>query len=253
MKRFRTKQIKWYEKESQLNESIKSGPELAFVSPNFEQSTPFFRCKDYLQDAVFNFLNKSDKKLYGFQYDPAVDPPLSFDKTRIIATNSLDFDMSFRIEGSLDFLNQLEKQLKMQPTKIFRCQEPPLKYIRPDVWLYSGSNRWMNSPPMISMYGLMIRVSMNHKLGTDFQKTINGIIDEKIEPIQAVDQFRLKQSIDGIEKIIKIGDRRLFFQRKEDNYPSNLTLSSVHNKLGIVSFSLNFSEKFIPYWHRKIE
>lgn len=252
MKRFGTKQIKWYEKDSQLNESIKTGLELAFVSPDYRQSTPFFRCKDYLQDAVFNSVNNLNKRKYGFLYDPTIDPALSFDKTRLLVTNSQDFEMESKIENSMDFIHQLEKELKLQPTKIFKCLEPPNKYLRSEIWLYAGSSRWMKSPPMISLYGLMIRVSMNHTAGKSFWQTIIQIIEKKLLPQQAIDQFRLQQAIDGIRKIIRIGDRRLFFQNIRDNYPSNLTISEIHDKLGIVSFSLKFSEKFIPYWHRKI-
>ena len=250
MKRIKTKAIKWCDDSLYLREGVKTGIEMSFVSPDNQQCTPFFHCKDYLQDAIFNYIHSSEKEINGFKYNPLVNPPLSMDKTKILFTNSQDFDLSLRIPACLDFLNQFEKEIKTQKTKVFRCSFPARKYLRSGVWLFEGSCRWMKSPPMISLYALMIRLGMNHKEGTRYWDTIYDVIDCKIQPIQDVDTFRIRQSRLGIERIIDEGDRNIFYRDIKDNYPIDFPISAIHNKLGIVSFSQDTSKSLIPYWHR---
>lgn len=58
----------------------------------------------------------------------------------------------------------------------------------------------------------------------------------------------------GIEKVIRIGDRKIFHRDIKDNYP-NLDIDVIHNQLGIAGFSSDIQDKLkgrsvaVPYWH----
>jgi hypothetical protein len=253
MKRIKTKNIKWCEKELKFREGVKTGIEMSFLSPDDTQCSMFFHCRDFLQDTILSYIHSIRKEIYGFSYDPTIDPPLSLSETKILFANSKDHSLADKVLPCLEFINQFEKEAKIPKTRIFYCKNPPNKYLRCGVWLFKGHYRWMNSPPMISLYSLLIRVGLNHNLGDNYWKTIDSIIDEQIEPIQSMDKFRLRESKFGIKKIIEIGDKNIFHKEIKDNYPVNLKLKDVHNKLGIVAFSKGISKEFVPHWYRNIK
>lgn len=250
MKRIKTKNIKWCEKELKLREGVKTGIEMSFLSPDDIQCSPFFHCKDYLQDTILSYIHSSPKEIFGFSYDPAIDPPLSLSETKILIANSKDYFLSSKILPCLEFVNQFEKEAKIPKTRIFHCKNPPNKYIRCGIWLFKGNSRWMISPPMISLYSLLIRAGLNHTSGDNYWDTIDSIIDGDKIPMQSMDKFRLQESKIGIKRIIELGDKNIFYKDIKDNYPINLKLKDVHNKLGIVAFSKGISKDFIPHWYR---
>jgi hypothetical protein len=176
---------------------------MSFLSPDDVQCSPFFHCKDYLQDAVLSYVHSVPKEIYGFSYNPLTDPPLSLRETKIMITNSKDIQFSLKVLPCLEFINQFETEAKIPKTRIFYCKNPPNKYLRCGVWLFKGHSRWMNSPPMISLYSLLIRAGLNHVSGDTYWKTIDAIIEGRIDPIQVVDKFRLQQAKIGIKRIIQ--------------------------------------------------
>jgi len=250
MKIIKTKIIKWCEKELKLREGVKTGIEMSFLSPDDAQCTAFFHCKDYLQDTILSYVHSVPKEIYGFSYDPITDPPLSLSETKILVTNSKDHFFELKILPCLEFVNQFETEAKIAKTRIFYCKNPPNKYLRCGVWLFKGHSRWMNCPPMISLYSLLIRAGLNHNCGDNYWKTIDSIIDGHIEPMQVMDRFRLQESKIGIQKIIQLGDKNIFYKNIKDNYPITLKLKDVHNRLGIVAFSKGISKELVPHWHR---
>lgn len=244
------KKIKWYDKSKQcLNQALSSGVEVAFASPDNEQVSPFAYCKDYLQDAVQGFVHQKKKTIYGFSYNPEVHAPLCLEKTKLLVTNSNDFDFSFKVKNCLDFLNKFEKQLKIRPTKAYLCFNPPLKYIRPGVFLFEGSGRWMKSPPMVSLYSLLIRLGFGHNMELTHMETMEGIVKGKINAYQSVDGDRLKNAWNGIKRILEKGDRPIFKGKMKDNFPADIDVSCMHNNCGIVGFSSEYMKHKIPHWY----
>ncbi len=247
-----TVDIKWYDGPVQyLSQGVIGNCEFSFISEDNRQISPFFFCKDYLQDAVMGQVRKKKVCQYGYVFDPAVHPPVYLKKTRLLLTNSKDKTMPEKIEACLDFINQFEKKLGINKTKtvVSRCKDPAKKYALCGVWLFEGSNRWMRSPVMISLYSLLLRVGLGHKLGEDCMKTISDIQDGKTKAYYAeVDTHYVKKAKSGIDRILATGDREIFGSKYEPNYKNDISSSILHNNLGIVSFSEGIAVSYMSNW-----
>jgi hypothetical protein len=202
-------------------------------------------CKDYLQDAMHGVVNSMNRSIYGFSYKTTQKHHPSIKKTKFLVANSSDSDMKEKISCCLDFIHQIEKHLDIdEKTEIFDAldinKKTPdwlKKYFKCGVWSVEGSNRWISSPVMISLYALLIRVGFAHTVGNKFKQTIKDIISGKTPPYTRCDKVRLQSAEKGIKKILKKGDRKIFFKNRKSNYPKDLTMDDIHNRGGIVSFS----------------
>jgi len=228
-----------------------SGVEFCFISDDNKQCHPFVYCKDFLQDVVHGHIHKKRSTIYGFSYDPEKQPPLSAKCTKIALANKSDKEFGVHVPKMLDFINQFAKKLKMKPTKIFEAESPIRKYAKSGVYVTEGSARWMNSPPLLSMYTLLMRIGLVHNVGVDCMETVNGILLGKISPYRATDKTQLKNAIKGINNILEVGYRKFFYIDDEKNYPKNAIIDTMHNSCGIVGFSNGMSNRVVPYWHRK--
>ena len=246
------KNIEWYNGPGQnLRQAISSGIEFAFASPDNKQVSPFAYCKDYLQDAVQGFLYQKKKTIYGFTYDPVLHHPICLKKTRLLVTNEKDHQFSSKVPNCIDFLNQIEKDLLITKTVAHRCKNPPNKYIRPGIWLFDGSRRWLKSPPMLSMYTLLIRLGFGHPLGSSARETLDKIAAGELKAYQTVDSLRLREAKVGIDFILKKGDRKIFDRNIENNYPKTMRVNTMHNSLGIIGFANERTKKLVPSWHKE--
>ena len=248
----RKKNINWRKQTGYLSQAVNSGIEFAFVSDDMHQCTPFVYCRDYLQDAIQGVLTNKKKTIYGFKFNPQDEHLPSVKKTQLIVCNSIDKSFHKKMANCLDFLNQIETKLKIKKTKMCLCNTPPLKYKAGGVIFISGSKRWINSPPMISFYTLLIRIGFgyNPKKHGDYKKFINGIVSNKINPYMSVDHSRLKNASAAIDRIFNNGDRCIFHKAMEDNYCDKIALSVMHNSCGIVGLSLGNCRTQMPRWYK---
>lgn len=245
-------QIQWLKNGTgHIAQIYSSGLEFCFVSDDMRQCHNFVYCKDFLQDVVHGFIHKKKASIYGFSYDPTSQPPICMDMCRIALVNSSDKNFKEKIPHMVDFVNQIAKKLHLRRTQVFEAIDPPKKYAKCGVFLLDGSSRWMNSPPLISMYSLFVRCGFSHTKGNDFMETINGIVNDKIKPYQSNDKTQLSGALKGIKNILNLGYRKFFYIDNEKNYPESTRVDTLHNSCGIVAFSGGSSRSVVPYWHRK--
>jgi len=253
------KKIVWYpaSKNTAIRQMYYRGVEYALVSRKNEQCHPFIFCKDFLHDVIYSCLNKEPINIYDFSFNEK-NPIPELNKIKLLFTNSKDKFLKDKIPNIIDFINQIESYLKIKKTVVFSCPNPPLGYEKSGVFLFEGSKRWLKSPPMLSLYSLMLRIGINHQCGKSFLETIENIKSEKIKPFQKQDLHYLKNSEIAFSKILSFGDRKIFFRNITQNYPS-MDIKDVHNKLGIIHFSrdcvriaLGLSV-LVPAWHSKIK
>lgn len=244
--------VQWLKSSStgHIGQIYSSGIEFCFVSDDNRQCHPFVYCKDFLQDAVHGHLHNKRASIYGFSYDPASKPPISLKRTRIALANKSDKAFASRIPAMLEFLNYFAKQLKLKRTRAYEVTNPPKKY-GSGVFVTIGSPRWMNSPPLLSMYSLLMRVGLAHTVGADPMTTLEGVASGKVKPYQANDRTQLAGALKGIREILKVGYRKFFYIDTEKNYPKGAVIDTMHNSCGIVGFSSGYSRGVVPYWHRK--
>lgn len=240
--------IKWIEKaRSGINQVYSSGMEYCLVSPKMEQCHNFVYCKDFLQDVIHGFLNNRKASIYSFRYDPESNPPVDMNNTNICIANAKDDKFLERATNSIEFVNFFCKKLHIKFSELFLVEKPHHYYKKDCCLFVKGSKIWMNSPPLISLYSLLLRVGMAHKAGTDPIETIKGIVNKTIEPYQRKDPYQIKDSIAIINKLIQHGYRKFFYIDSIKNYPADMSINDMHNNCGISSFSLVNN---VSYWNR---
>lgn len=242
-----TVEIVWLKDKPSLSQIYSSGPEFCFVSEKNQQCHPFVMCKDFLNDAIYGCLHNKSASIYGFTYNTS-SPPISFEKTRLAYTNSSDPKLSEKIPGILDFINQVAKKLHLKRTSVKQISNPESKYKKSGIYLFESTPMWMNSPPLISMYSLFLRVGSVHTVGDTFSKTIEDIISDKKKAYQKNDKSYLASAAKGIDDILKHGYRKFFFKDTKKNFPEKKSIGSIHDAFGIVGFS---HDNGMKYWSKK--
>ena len=272
MPRIHEVQVKWHPKNRRLIQIPKKGIEYAFVSEDLKQIHQLVWCKDFMQDAVYGQVNQKSVSIYGFIYNPAEDPPLYMDKTRIMVTSWRDANFETKIcNNCIEFLNAVESDLKMLKTSLSKCSGAPATYKKSGVWLLDGSKRWMKSPPMMSLYTLLIRIGLVHTLGDSHKKTLRMIKNGKLLPYNWKedrinkngtthhsdnDRDFLRKGHRALSMIMKHGDRRLFFRDIKNNYPEknqngySFSTHHIHERCGLVGFPKKETKTEFPHWHR---
>ena len=242
------KEIGWYEKRACLSQEFSSGVEFALLSKDWKQVCPFVTCRDFLQDAVAALVTKKKKSIYSFTYDPANAIPIHMDSLRLLVTNSNDSSFGDKIPACVEFVQKVEAKLGIARTRVRQCKNPPRKYARCGVFMFEASRRWLISPPMISLYTLLIRVGPSHTLGDDCMKTLEAVKDGQKNLACYADRSRISEAWAGIKKIMERGDRKVFPRKLEINYP-NCEVGTMHNSMGIVGFSKEYAKSTVGAWY----
>lgn len=262
MDKIKNRAIKWHPKTNKICQIPKEGLEYALVSDDYEQVHQLVWCKDFMQDAIHGFLNKKLTQLYGFTYDPKSSPPISLKRTRLMVTNWKDPDFGDKITNRvLPLVHKIEDQLKMSHSVLERCSNAPPRYGRSGVWLLNSSKRWFKAPPMISFFTLLIRIGLvsnaNDSLDNIIKKIKDGSTPSYFSSDTSQDKTQVKGAERGIRRILEFGDRRLFHTKAKDNYPplcstggKYISIFTIHDGCGIVSYSNNTTKHIFPHWHR---
>lgn len=241
--------------EGRILQWYRKGLEYALVSNDYQQCNEFVWCKDFLQDIIQAAIQKRVANIYHFLYDPRISPPPCLDRVRLIVANDKDKKFREKIPGCLDFINQVEASMGMKRSFARECWSPPEKYEKGGVWMFEGSRRWIIAPPMLSLYTLLLRVGFVHTPGKSFRKTIEAVKVGLIKPYQNNDRDQLRTAEPAIEKIMRVGDRKVFYRDMRDNYPSHIDIETMHNEMGIAAFAFQMEQRAkgervpIPYWH----
>jgi len=240
---------------SKILQIYSKGMEYALVSKDYKQCHDFIMCKDFLHDVVFSTLNNKQIGIYKFRFNPLTDPRPCLNKIRLLITNSKDKKFAQKIPGCLDFINQIENRMKIKKSIVRNCWRPQEPYQSAGVFLFEGSKRWIQAPPMLSLYSLLLRVGLSHTIGDTFEETIHKIKNGLTKTSQKYDRKWLDGIDPAFEKLFRLGDRRIFHKNIQENYPKKLIIDTVHNRLGIVGFSADIlydaigQSVVVPHWH----
>ncbi len=244
--------MKWFDKdpETSINQIYSKGLEYAAASRT-DQCSHFVYCKDFLHDAVWANLYNTPVDIYSFNYDPKAHPLDVEDFTRMLVGNDSDEFFDKKIPNCIDFLNQVERVLHLKRTVVFSCEDPPEDYLPGGVFLLEGSQRWMTSPVLLSMYTLFIRCGFVHEIGSNYMDTLDKIVKGDIKPYQENDQSFVEQSLPGIKAIMALGYRKIFYKNIKKNYPKEIGMSVLHHDCGVRAYSWGHTKKNFPHWHRQ--
>lgn len=250
------KRIAWHKGSAmRILQIYNKGLEFALVSDKFEQCHPFVWCKDFLHDVIYAHLHDKNFEIYRFKYNSFTDPKVCLKETRLLVANQKDSKIEKKILNVIDFINQIEELMDFPKTKVRRCIDPPPEY-KYGVFLFQGSKRWQIAPPMLSLYSLLIRIGFSHQIGTSYNTTISLLINNHLKPYQAKDSKWIEEVEPALHKIIRIGDKAIFYRDIKLNYPKEFLIDRIHNSLGIMSFARDMRLKAagqpvqVAYWHR---
>ncbi len=236
------------------------GYEFAFMSRKtarspYKQATPFVYCKDFLHDALWAFLNKTNVQIWSFKYDYGKNPDLLLDHTALCFRNTQfkgkDADFDGMMPACLEFLQLCDRQLGFRPSQIFKVEnkESPC-------WLVLGDPGWQHAPTMISLYTLFIRLGCFHKPGDTLAKTLKRAekgsikIGENSDYAGNNDCKYVKEGRVGIDLIMKHG-LDIWHDDQYENYPKSLKENGLHDNYGIVNFTAKRPLEVVPHWYRK--
>lgn len=231
-------------KGDKLIESYNSGNQMALgrkKGPNtYELCTAWFYCKDYVQDVFWASINGRPAEIYGMRYDPSKDLPIPEDKLILMmraGKGSPDNFLSMARAGAV-LLRQLDKAVKFSSTRV-RCSEEA------KVAVYEADIRWTHSPALLSLYTLLMRVSVS--IPPKRGRTLKSVIDEFVEKRadtaawkvytqgwssqQTTDVGRLVQlAKDGHFKYLVDQNLSLFASNRRDNYPASSNVGTMHGQ-----------------------
>lgn len=155
--------VEWYEQVNNLNEIYQqTGMLFCFVSSpktGLKQCHQWVKCRDYLHDAVRAVHTGKDFRIYGFFYDPNVNPHVDLEKMRMLVSKSaltkpqlVEFRASMK--RGLVLLHHYEKLMGVGLSKLTEVDGGSKEH----AWMFVGSKAWMNSPHLVSMYTFLIRL-----------------------------------------------------------------------------------------------
>jgi hypothetical protein len=251
------KNIIWpdFQKKGRFLQIYNKGLEFSILSDKYEQCHPFVWCKDFLHDVVHSSINNKPFEIYRFNYNPEINPRPCLKQTRILIANSRDSKIEKKIPACLDFINQIEDKLKIPRTKVRKCINPIPEYAKNGVYIFQGHKRWLFAPPMLSLYTLLIRVGFAHFKGQEYGTTVKGLKQGLIKPYQTKDCRWILEVEPALHKIVRFGDKQIFYRDMKLNYPASMATDVMHSRMGIVGFATDMIAKnagqstIMPYWH----
>lgn len=242
--------VEWLKKSQTLRQAYSAGLEFSFLSQDNRQSTPLAYCKDYLQDALMSIHHASKVgPIFGFNYDPSQDAPVCLTQTKLVICNSSDKSFSQKIPAMLEFMNAIEKKMKLIRTVACEIENVPNKKYQ-SCYALTGSSRWQLSPPMISLYTLLIRSGFCHKIGESYETTINNVVNG-VCSYQSSDKYLLNSALPALNKIIQYGYAKIFHKEPKKNFPL-IDINKMHNNFGIIGYANNSTVE-MTYWHRQLK
>ena len=244
-------EIIWLKKKFDLGEIYSTGLEYCFLGEKWEQCCAWVHCKDFLQDALTAFYNKKNIECFGFTY--GTDNPKPYlERIRLALANQSDKKFAEKIPNVLDFLHQVETDLHLIRTSTHVVANPLKRYSSGRICIFEGSSRWMVSPPMLSLYSLLLRAGFCHKKEQSYKDTIKQIVEGEIKPYQKEDASQLKGAQSGIDRIMQYGYAKIFYNDPKKNYPDK-NIYDMHDRSGICAFSSGESKHINKHWHRKMK
>lgn len=216
------------------------GMKYAFLSADNVQCHPWIKCRDFLHDALRSQIIGKKDGIFGFTYNPAVDPPLDLKKMRMLVKR----DPS----GSEKDPNKNTQEAVLRALSMIRCLENDAGikklsklYITAEdenVYVFESPRAWMGSPFMISLYTLLIRLGakkVKFENANELDAELRRLVDDKNIP-RDNDIKYLTTVQPYIRKIFKNRRKLKYVGKKgEPLYFIGKNISFFHGYTGIVA------------------
>jgi hypothetical protein len=242
-------QVSWYPHKMRIAQTVWSGIQYSFLSEDNKQINPFVFCKEFLLDAYWATKNMRQIFIYGYEYNPFLDPKVCLTECRILLRNFYDPKFSKKIQNMVAFLNHFEDKLGYSKSRFETCDGAG----SPTFLLISDS-KWMHAPPLLSLLTLLIRIGMIYNGKTDFLEHCDLVRKGYITPYQIRDNDHLRRSWTAIKALLNKEENR--WRLHEDsslNWPAKAKAYTIHEHSGIVSLAIGTADMVCKDWYVKKE
>ncbi len=221
----------WFKGRMNLHQTIWEGLQYSLLSPDYNQGHPFVYCKEFILDAVWATLNNQSTDVYGFKYNPELNP-VSINPLKMLVRNLEDPNFKDKVPNCLKFINKLEKEFGFSKTQVELCENAEKAYTAQ----FIISEQWLHAPPLLSLLTLMIRIGMIYNGKENIWNHSFKVSNKLLKSYQIKDDQHLRDSYDCIQDLIKTNCRR-FNAHRLDNWPKNVRGIYIHEFGGIVSLA----------------
>lgn len=220
------------------------GMKYAFLSPDNKQCHQWIKCRDFLHDALRNFINgKQEKEIFGFSYDPKVNPALTMDRMRMLVrrdpnTNETkaNENTAKMMDSALNMLRCIERSNKIKPLSKLYCTEKDK-----NVYVFESAVDWMESTFMISLYTFIIRLSakdIKFKGIRELKSTLKDLYKKSQSPqVRDNDLKYLKSVYPFFFKIIEKRKGLKYINDDGKKFLEDKSIDLFHNYSGVVSLA----------------
>jgi len=213
-----------------------------------KQCHQFAKCRDFLHDAVWAYINKGECSIYRFNYKYGVNPNIDLKKMRMLVfLQKEDKNFKVKMRRAQKILHHYENIAEWPKSRISIVADES------QMVLFTGSAKWVLSPTLISMYTLLIRLGDKNIKGFKTDKELQEIYKRLGNTKYCGDDNDLryiKSCYDKLDIVVKYY-KELFDKKIEGNYPNDIDRHSFHDHGGILSlctfrlFRKEISTKFM--------
>jgi hypothetical protein len=243
-------EVEWFKNPKSLSEIYQqTGMIFAFVTTPEDGNKmchEWAKCRDFLHDAVRAQLTGNGCSIYGFTFDPKVNPHVDTRKMRmLVSKHGLKKDevtaFQNKMVSALALINHFEKVAKISLTKLAEVNAKGSS--KGAVFLFTGPRMWIQSPFLVSMYTFLLRLGdkeLKFKNADELKKELKDLYDRSQKgKISDNDASYLGASWNKMHEIIK-NRAELFSKSKgvHDIYWKKFNISQFHNNAGIRSLAL---------------
>lgn len=194
-------------------------------------------CKEYILDyTYYTVLGDKAKNPYG------KCKAASLDEVKLFVGAYTE-----HLPKTLDLLHQVEDALGIPLSVAYK--------IRADL-IYVGHKRWLIAPPMLSLYGLIIRSSRFHKIGDTYRQAFDKFWAEGFRATSYTDFGIWTGGKPFVTNLLKWGDQRIFGTDIKRNWPEIKSVAPyvpnknicIHGR-GVQATGTGQMKADMPHWY----
>jgi len=193
------------------------------------------RCRDFLQDAIRATLTKKPASIYGFKFDYEKNPKLDILRTRMLINIPKERTVLKTadkiIEDGLKLIHYYENLAGIVTKTTVKSNE--------EGYVVVGSNFWMFSPAVISLYTLLFRLGeYDLKFETDkddLVKAYESLVNKKETYSDYAIEY-LREVYKVLEDFVRYYKLSIDGKKFDNIYYEDIPIRSFHGNSGIVSF-----------------
>jgi len=234
--------VSFYTKKQNLGEIYQPvGIQYAFLSPDNKQCHPWIKCRDFLHDALRCFITGKKEVIFGFSYEPGIDPPLDLEKMRLLVKRksnrneeNASENTKTMIDSTISILRCIEKYSEIESLSNIFCTTKD-----EDIYIFEGAADWMESTFMISLYTLLIRIGCRNIIFED-KKDLDSKLEELCKLKEAYNDHDIGYLRTVLPFIYKILEKRkdLKYIKEDGNqFFEKQSIGLFHNYSGVVELS----------------